>query len=303
MLRGLVIICALALAGAAQAASPRDSLLVDSNWLAAHLSDKNLVVLHSGTPADYQAGHVPGARLVAQGGLAAAPAPDALVLELPSPEDLRKQLQDLGVSDNSRVVVYVGKDQVPAATRILFTFDAAGLGDRVSLLDGGLAEWTRTGHAVSTETPAVTPGKLSPLKMKSAAVVDADFVKTHLKSPGFAVVDARAPVFYDGTQPGGAQGVNPKKGHIPGAKSVPFTTITGPDQKVKSGDQLAASFKAAGVQPGDEVIVYCHVGQQATAVLYAAKLLGMKAVLYDGSFQDWSKRDLPVETPAAAPAK
>jgi thiosulfate/3-mercaptopyruvate sulfurtransferase len=63
---------------------------------------------------------------------------------------------------------------------------------------------------------------------------------------------------------------------------------------------LRALFTAAGVKPGDHIVAYCHVGMQATAVIYAARILGIPAVLYDGSFQDWSRRGLPVET---APAK
>jgi len=53
------------------------------------------------------------------------------------------------------------------------------------------------------------------------------------------------------------------------------------------------------VKAGDHVMVYCHVGQQATAVIFAARTLGIDAQLYDGSFQDWSKRGLPVEMPPA----
>jgi len=44
------------------------------------------------------------------------------------------------------------------------------------------------------------------------------------------------------------------------------------------------------------LITYCHIGQQATATLFAARSLGYDVALYDGSFEDWSKReDAPVE--------
>ena len=43
------------------------------------------------------------------------------------------------------------------------------------------------------------------------------------------------------------------------------------------------------------MVTYCHIGQQATATLFAARTLGFTVMLYDGSFEDWSKRNLPVE--------
>jgi thiosulfate/3-mercaptopyruvate sulfurtransferase len=52
------------------------------------------------------------------------------------------------------------------------------------------------------------------------------------------------------------------------------------------------------VKPADTVIAYCHIGQQATATIFAARTAGYKVMLYDGSFEDWSKRNLPVENPA-----
>ena len=71
-------------------------------------------------------------------------------------------------------------------------------------------------------------------------------------------------------------------------------------QALRSTEQLTALFAAAGVKPGDRVIGYCHIGQQATAMLFAARRLGHPIQLYDGSFEDWSlfHPDYPVENPA-----
>ena len=56
-------------------------------------------------------------------------------------------------------------------------------------------------------------------------------------------------------------------------------------------------FAEAGAEPGDTVITYCHIGQQASLVYYLAKSLGYDARMCDGSFEEWSQRgDLPVET-------
>jgi thiosulfate/3-mercaptopyruvate sulfurtransferase len=61
-------------------------------------------------------------------------------------------------------------------------------------------------------------------------------------------------------------------------------------------------FTVAGYKPGDHVIAYCQVGGQSSAVMFAGRTLGLDMQLYDGSFQDWSKRHLPVET-SSSPGK
>jgi len=298
MLKSLLFAAAIATAtigsSGAWAAGPRDELLVTPAWLAQHAADKDLVILHVGTPDGYNAKHIPGAHLVGPNGLTVK-SPEGLVTELPPPDELRAQLQALGVSDRSRVIVYSENDGIARATRIMLTLDAAGLGNRSSLLDGGLKGWEADGHAVNAEVPAATTVVLSPLRMQSR-IVTADYVQSHLKTPGTTVIDARAPEFYNGEKPG-IEGAVP--GHVPGAHNLPFTSISGPDGKVKSPEELKALFTAAGVKTGDHVIAYCHIGIQATAVVFAARTLGIDAQLYDGSFQDWSKRGLPVEMGAA----
>jgi len=284
----------------AQGASARDKMLVTADWLKAHAGDANLVLLHVGALADYDAGHIAGARPLPMDGLSAGMrGQDELTLEMLPADELRKQLEALGIDDKSRVVVYFGTGMIPAATRVVFTLQNAGFGDRVSLLDGGLPEWKRAAYPVTTDAPVVKPGKLSPLKQQQR-VVDAAFVQQHLKAPRYKVIDARASMFYDGVQSGGGASDNQPKGHIPGALSVPFTAVTGTDLKLKPAAELAAAFKTAGVQSGDKLMVYCHVGWQGTAVVFAAQTLGIDAVLYDGSFQDWSRRNLPVELPGSA---
>ena len=119
MLRPALFIAALLAATAAVAAGPRDTMLVTSDWLAQHLNDANLVILHAGAQGDYTAGHIPGARLAPQDALSAsAAASGGLTLELPTSGDLQFKMTEFGISDNSRIVVYANRQTEPdSATR------------------------------------------------------------------------------------------------------------------------------------------------------------------------------------------
>lgn len=283
----------------------RSSLLVSTAWLANHLADPDLVLLHVGSRQEYDAEHIPGARFVSLDDISVSDhdKPGGLMLQMPETEALRRKLAALGTSDKSRIVVYYGNDWVTPATRVVFTLDYAGLGARTALLDGGMQAWKRDGKPVNNVTPPSLTGTLSALHTRPL-IVDAAWVKSHVGKPGISIVDGRAAAFYDGVQTGQGMHSVQRTGHIAGAKSVPFTEITDENLKLRSREELAAIFLKAGVQPGDTVVGYCHIGQQATGMLFAAQSLGHPVLLYDGSFEDWSQHaDYPVENPSAKGAR
>jgi len=282
----------------ALAAGPRDTLVVSNAWLAAHLADADLVILHVGHAtgkAEFDKAHIPGAQLVEVGTLAkpmdhSAMKPGDLMLEMPAPEELRKQLVALGISDRSRIVVYYANDLFTHATRVVQTLNYAGLGARSMLLENSLRKWVSEGRPTVDTSAPVKPGSLSPLKTQPV-IVDAAFVRAHIRTPGYVIVDARDGVFYDGARAGSG-----KNGHIAGAVSLPYSTLADEESTLKSGDQLAAIFAKAGIKTGDKLIAYCHIGQQATGVVFAARTLGFDVVLYDGSMEDWAQqKDAPME--------
>ena len=283
----------------ALAASPRDSMIVNAAWLRAHIHDPNLVLLHVGDKAEYDAKHIPGAVYTSMKDVSVSDhTGKGLMLEMPPAEELKKDFEALGISDASRVVVYYGKDWVSPSTRIIFTLDYAGLGARTSLLDGGMPAWIDAGGETTAAVPEVKKGSLSPLKLKPI-VVNADYVKSHLNTPGIAVVDGRDAIFYDGNSTGEGHAGKHRTGHIAGAHSFPFTQVVDDKNRVRSSDELAALFAKAGVKPNDTIIGYCHIGQQATAMLFAARSLGHPVLLYDGSFTEWERlpaQTYPVET-------
>jgi thiosulfate/3-mercaptopyruvate sulfurtransferase len=274
----------------------RDSMIVSTEWLAKHLNDDSIVLLQVGDKKEYDAAHIPGAQYIQTSDIS-TPRGTGLILELPPVEQLKTTFEKLGVTDKSRIVVYFSKDWVTPTSRVYFTLDYLGLGDQTSILDGGLPAWIAEKRTVTTEVKAAKPGNFTP-HPNTKLVVDAAWVSGNINKPGVAILDARASKFYTGED----AGQMPRAGHIPSAKSIPFSTLVeDSNNKFKSADSLRALFNTAGVKPKDSIATYCHIGQQASLLYFVARYLGYDAHLYDGSFQDWSNRsDLPVEKSANA---
>lgn len=291
----------LASAGFAQSSKSkvRESMIVSTDWLAKHLNDDSLVLLQVGEKKEYDETHIPGAQFIQLQDIS-TPRGQGLILELPSVAQLKAAFEKRGVTDKSRIIVYFGRDQVTPTARVFMTLDYLGLGDRTSILDGGLPAWRAENRAVSAEVSDVMQGSFTP-RPNAGLVVDAAWVKANLNKPGVAILDARAAKFYTGED----AGQMPRGGHIPHAKSIPFSTLVDDKtNKFKSPEALRTLFGTAGVKENDSVATYCHIGQQASLLYFVARYLGYEAHLYDGSFQDWSNRsELPVEKSNAPAAK
>jgi len=109
------------------------------------------------------------------------------------------------------------------------------------------------------------------------------------------VIDSRAGERYRGEK----EPVDPKAGHIPGARNAPFMGNLQEDGRFKPREELRRRFEEVGVDPEEGAVVYCGSGVNACHNLLAMELAGVKNVrLYEGSWSDWSSRDAPVATGA-----
>lgn len=274
----------------------KSEMLVRAAWLGEHLGDRSLVILNIGPRASYDAGHIPGARFIEMSGISTS---QPLTLEMPPVDKLKSSFEALGISDDSRIIICFSENWVSPSTRVYFTLDYLGLGKQASLLDGGVEAWRAEGRPITTETPTIKPGTITP-HPRAELIVDAAWVSANLNKPKVAIVDARSPEFYTGA----SAGRMPRAGHIPSAVNVPFSSLADAANKLKDSPTLGKLFADAGIKQGDQIVSYCHIGQQATVIYFVAKYLGYDARLYDGSFEDWSRRsELPVVGPSSGPNK
>ena len=298
MRRAVVVIAALrtfAVAALVPSAARAQSapVLVSADWLAAHLKDPKVVVIHSAqNKADYDTGHIPGSRWLpwtsystTQGGLST---------QLPDPAPFDSALQTVGINEDTHIIVSGGPIQTSG--RLFYTLEYMGLTGQVSFLDGGIDLWRESGRPIDrTESKAAARGNVA-LHAVAAKLADAAFMNANGQTAGISLLDARLPEFYSGESSGG----QPRAGHIPGATNIPFAWLTSDLSVFRDKAKLQRLFDRAGVKKGNKVVTYCHIGMQASALYVAARILGYDAAVYDGSFEDWSRQ---TQYPVVGPMK
>jgi thiosulfate/3-mercaptopyruvate sulfurtransferase len=99
------------------------------------------------------------------------------------------------------------------------------------------------------------------------------------------LVDVRTPHEYDGTH---GKPCDPRQGHIPGARNLDIYRLM-----EMAPDEVRAEL---AVEPGSEIVAYCHSGSRSAIAAQVLRSLGYDARNYVGSWHEWSRHDdLPVE--------
>jgi thiosulfate/3-mercaptopyruvate sulfurtransferase len=258
---------------------------VDAAWLAEHRADVVLADVRwyldgrSGR-AEFEAGHLPGAVFVDLDRHLAAPArPDAGRHPLPDPDVFAAGMSQAGIADDSTVVAYDDAGGVVAA-RLVWLLRALGV--EAALLDGGLA----TGGALDPGPSRAAPARFTPRPWPADRLAGID----ELHEAGRTLVDARDRNRYSGE----FEPVDPRPGHIPGARNLPARETIGADGRLLPPEVLRAQLAEAGVS--GEVVASCGSGVNACHTLLVVEALGLEGRLFPGSYSQWSRSDRPVAT-------
>jgi thiosulfate/3-mercaptopyruvate sulfurtransferase len=187
------------------------------------------------------------------------------------------------------VVAY--DDQAGAvAARLWFLLRAHGH-QAASVLDGGIRKWVAEARPIDTIKPEVAPARFE-ARLQPGVVLDKAGMLG--RPPETLVLDARAGERYRGE----VEPIDPRAGHIPGARSAPFTANLTPGllPVFRPPAELRAHYASLGAE-GGEPVVYCGSGVTACHDLLALHLAGLPGRLYGGSWSEWSSDpSLPIET-------
>ena len=274
--------------------------LVSTQWLADHLDDPDLRVIDASwhmaasgrdARAEYEAAHIPGARFFDIDAI--SDPSSALPHMAPPPEMFVSRMRAMGIGDGHQIVVYDNSD-VKSACRVWWTFRLMGKQD-VAVLDGGFAKWQAEGRPVE-DMPPILRDRHMTVQRQAALVRDVTQVAAASKLGDHAIVDARSPERFRGEAEEPRPGL--RRGHIPGARNLPFGRLFAADGTMKDPADLRAEFEAAGVDLARPVITTCGSGVTAAILSLALERIGHRDhSLYDGSWTEWgSFEDLKIAT-------
>ncbi len=271
----------------------RSQILVSTEWLAKNLNDPKIVILQIGRDQkEYDAGHIPNARYLKYTDIVTTR--DQIPNELPPVEKLQQLFSSLGVSNDSKIILYSDVQNLLAA-RVYFTLDYLGFGDQAALLDGSIDKWKADKRELSTTVPSIKSGNFTPrlnlkVNVTREAVKDVSWLNSNTENSDILLLDARPADAYDGT----VKNANlPRNGHIPGAGNVYWMdTLTSKEiPTLKAVKDLQKMYEGEGISSDKKVVTYCWIGMMASHAYFTLKYLGYDVAMYDGAFTEWSKSE------------
>ena len=273
--------------------------LVSTDWIVDHLEDPNIRIVESNEdPLLYPSKHIPNAVEVDW----TRDLNDQIRRDYLDKSDFERLMSRIGVSPETTVVFYGDKNNWWACYA-WWVFQLFGHRN-AKIMDGGRLKWEKEGREMTKEVPS-HPGTNYPAAQDrddQTLRVYRDEVLRHIESKK-PLVDVRSPEEFTGERLHMPEYPNEgalRGGHIPGAHSIPWARAINPDDGTfKTAEELRAIYEVEkGLEPNDDVIVYCRIGERSSHTLFVLKeLLGFQKVRnYDGSWTEYGNLvGVPIE--------
>ena len=249
----------------------QETPLINADTLREQIIKNNVRVIDVRRQDDYQNGHITNSVNL----------PLATLLADATPENIVKIAEDLGIGDETPVVVY--DDTFGAlSSRVVWALQYIGHKD-VKLLDVTFSQWKELGLEVTTEEPEIEPVKHS-LNLRPEIMATAEYLEKAKEKKNVVVIDNR-------------ERLNFLEQHIPGAINIPYRTLATDGRIIRNKDGMRNLLKNRGISEDAEIITYCgSVGTLSGLAFYALKSLGLPNVkLYVHSFKEWKNLEKPTQ--------
>jgi len=270
-------------------------VLVSTQWVADHLSDAKvrLVEVDVDTSA-YDQGHVPGA----VGWNWQSQLQDQVRRDLIDQAGFEKLLGASGVANDTTVVLY-GDNNNWFACWAFWQAKYYGHKD-ARVMNGGRKKWIEEKRPLSTDAPRPAPATYKATEPDLSIRARRGEVFELLGKGSHNLVDVRSPDEFTGKviAPPGMSETAQRGGHIPGAKSIPWSKAVNEDGTFKSADELKKLYQDAGVDFNKPTVAYCRIGERSSHTWFVLRyLLGVEKVKnYDGSWTEWGNLiEAPIE--------
>ncbi|XRQ10832.1 sulfurtransferase [Actinomadura welshii] len=272
----------------------RSDVLVDTDWVESNLDAPGLVLVEVDEDVSaYDKGHIRGAVKIDW----KTELQDPVRRDFVDKTGFEQLLSAKGIANDDTVILYGGNNNWFAAYAYWY-FKLYGH-ENVKLLDGGRKKWELESRELVTDVPSrpATEYKAKDQDLSIRAFRD-EVVEAIGKQN---LVDVRSPDEFSGKLLAPAhlpQEQSQRAGHVPTARSIPWSKAANDDGTFKSDEELRKIYTEAGVDLNKDTIAYCRIGERSSHTWFALReLLGVQNVKnYDGSWTEYgSLIGVPIE--------
>jgi len=273
---------------------PRNNVLVDADWVEAHLDDPKVVLVEvDEDTAAYEKNHIRGAvRIDWRKDLQ-----DPVKRDFVDQAQFEKLLSGKGIANDDTVVLYGGNNNWFASYAYWY-FKLYGHDD-VKLLDGGRKKWELDSRELVEDVPQRSQTSYAAKAPNNDIRAFRDEVVASIGVKN--LVDVRSPDEFSGKLLAPAhlpQEQSQRAGHVPTAKNIPWRKAANDDGTFRSDDELTELYQGEGVDFGKDTIAYCRIGERSAHTWFVLhEILDQPNVKnYDGSWTEYgSLVGVPIE--------